>query len=300
MKSLNTHKRILVIAIFASIMVFESSCSKNGSGGDDLGSGFSKYSKIKVDPVAMTAMLYQGILGRTPDFPGSNGYRDYIARKGLDGVRDSGIDIAKSYEFKSITLPHYGADGVLKNMTQAFLKADPTNSDRSKFLSLISTNKAYSVAKSLLTDNRFYDRLLREQQTVVPGPSPAPVPIIVGGSCSLPAMPDNGNCPRSSGGFLPDVEAAIDATIQQHPEYFNLNDSIYTGTYRLVDIHGYVDSVVLNLQLKGYCAATDSAYEEIGVKNTNGFNEQYRIYTSAGYMRRGDGSYRSTCYPAAF
>jgi hypothetical protein len=48
----------------------------------------------------------------------------------------------------------------------------------------------------------------------------------------------------------------------------------------------------------GYCAFYDG--EEMAVKNTNKFNDQYDISTSSGYIRRGDGSYRSTCWPAWF
>jgi hypothetical protein len=37
--------------------------------------------------------------------------------------------------------------------------------------------------------------------------------------------------------------------------------------------------------------------EEIALKNTNDFNEQYNIWTSGGYVRR---SYITTCFPAQF
>ena len=39
---------------------------------------------------------------------------------------------------------------------------------------------------------------------------------------------------------------------------------------------------------------------ELQVKNSNDFNDQYDIMISQGYVRRGAGSYRSTCSPAAF
>jgi hypothetical protein len=38
------------------------------------------------------------------------------------------------------------------------------------------------------------------------------------------------------------------------------------------------------------------------VKNTNTFSDQYDILAGEwpGFTRRGEGSYRTTCYPAAF
>jgi len=45
----------------------------------------------------------------------------------------------------------------------------------------------------------------------------------------------------------------------------------------------------------GVCAANNN--EEIQVKVSNDFNEQFNIWTSAGYTRR---SYISTCFPAQF
>ena len=48
----------------------------------------------------------------------------------------------------------------------------------------------------------------------------------------------------------------------------------------------------------GYCAFYDG--EELAIKNTNDFSEQYDISTSQGYVRQGDGSYRATCWPAWF
>jgi hypothetical protein len=48
----------------------------------------------------------------------------------------------------------------------------------------------------------------------------------------------------------------------------------------------------------GVCAIFDG--EEIGVKNTNAFNDQYDIHLASGHVRRGEGSYRATCTPAQF
>ena len=37
----------------------------------------------------------------------------------------------------------------------------------------------------------------------------------------------------------------------------------------------------------------------MAVKKENGFSDQYDILAGDGYTRRGEGSYRVTCYPAA-
>jgi hypothetical protein len=52
---------------------------------------------------------------------------------------------------------------------------------------------------------------------------------------------------------------------------------------------------VAAIQAQGICAKDDN--EEIAVKNSNAFNEQYNIWTSGGYVRR---SYITTCFPAQF
>jgi len=52
------------------------------------------------------------------------------------------------------------------------------------------------------------------------------------------------------------------------------------------------------LVAKGYCALFDG--EEIAVKRTNEFSEQYDVNHSDRYLRTGPGSYRGSCYPAAF
>jgi len=46
--------------------------------------------------------------------------------------------------------------------------------------------------------------------------------------------------------------------------------------------------------------ATVDGGGEIAVKKTNEFNDQYHIMISDGHIRRGDASYRATCYPAWF
>jgi hypothetical protein len=135
--------------------------------------------------------------------------------------------------------------------------------------------------------------------TQTPTPAPAPPPVS-GQGCGLPkGAGDGNNCPRSGAAFLRDVELAIDRTIQQHPEMFDLNRSPGAGSYFIkVSRERYYAEIVRQLTAMGYCAIDDSA--ELAVKNTNAFNDQYRVDNSSGFIRRGDGAYRSTCRPAWF
>jgi hypothetical protein len=52
------------------------------------------------------------------------------------------------------------------------------------------------------------------------------------------------------------------------------------------------------LEERGLCSAWDG--EELAVKNTNDWNDQYDILTAELFLRRQEGAYRSTCYPAWF
>ena len=50
---------------------------------------------------------------------------------------------------------------------------------------------------------------------------------------------------------------------------------------------------------RGYCAIHDG--EELAIKKgSNTFSEQYDVDIAEKYVRRGPGTYRVSCYPAAF
>jgi hypothetical protein len=76
----------------------------------------------------------------------------------------------------------------------------------------------------------------------------------------------------------------------QRPEIFDGD--------RILDDPAYHAGVARLLTTAGRCARFDG--QEIAVKSSNDFSEQYRILLSSGLVRRGEGSFRSTCYPAAF
>ena len=140
--------------------------------------------------------------------------------------------------------------------------------------------------------------------TATPGgggtPTPAPQPTPNTQSCGLPPGTGSGNsCPFEHARFQDDVERAIDNTIRDYPSLFDMRDSrCPQGCPRVLNTDGYWAAVTSEIQRLGYCATNDG--EELAVKDTNAWNDQYDIISGDGYIRRGTGSYRSTRYPAWF
>ena len=118
--------------------------------------------------------------------------------------------------------------------------------------------------------------------------------------CSLAASASIA-CTREASVFGQAVEAALDQMYKEHPEIFDFTDVQPGGDpnwYRVRDEAAYSAGVVKILLSKGLCARWDG--EELNVKNNNVSSENYDILTAKGYVRRGEGSYRVTCYPAYF
>jgi hypothetical protein len=132
-----------------------------------------------------------------------------------------------------------------------------------------------------------------------PPPAPPPPPAQSQG-CGLP--PGNGpgtDCPRQSPSFLPAVESALTQLIAEEPGVFDKSEIQGCGTcYKVVKVQRYITRMPELMEQRGLCAMYDG--EELAVKNSNSFNDQYDILTSGMYIRRDQGSYRSTCYPAWF
>ncbi len=99
--------------------------------------------------------------------------------------------------------------------------------------------------------------------------------------------------------YILDVDRAILQVSRDHPEVFDFN-SVQPGTdwFKIVDGDRYLTLVVEKMNSYGYCSIYDG--EELAVKGENSFNEQFDIWAGDGFVRRGEGSYRSTCYPATF
>ena len=129
-------------------------------------------------------------------------------------------------------------------------------------------------------------------------PTPAP-PLHPTPNCQL-APSRSLTCTRElPARFIADVDRAILQVAREHPEVFDFN-RVQTGTdwFKIVDFDRYFTLVTQTVRSYGYCAIYDG--EELALKTDNGFNEQYDIFAGDGFIRRGEGSYRSTCYPATF
>jgi hypothetical protein len=134
-------------------------------------------------------------------------------------------------------------------------------------------------------------------QPNTPTPTPAPPS---SNSCGLPAGTGSGNnCPYERASFQDAVEQAIDNAIRNNPSIFDMRDNTCPqGCPRVLNSDAYWNAVTREIQRLGYCATNDG--EELAVKNTNAWNDQYDIIAGSGYVRRGAGAYRSTCHPAWF
>jgi hypothetical protein len=69
-------------------------------------------------------------------------------------------------------------------------------------------------------------------------------------------------------------------------------------SYKVLDRRAYTVAVVDNIHAQGFYAVDQK--EEIAVKRTQEFQEQYNVWTSDGYVRSGPGAYVTTCRPAQF
>ncbi|HET9316282.1 MAG TPA: hypothetical protein VFQ51_11880, partial [Vicinamibacteria bacterium] len=133
---------------------------------------------------------------------------------------------------------------------------------------------------------------------VQPTPTPTPSSGPTASSCPLGKGTVDTQCSRSTPSFLAEVDAAIDQLVQEKPEIFDTRDLAGPREYKVKDADAYYKGVAAILRTKGFCSDYDLV--ELQVKSTNDFNDQYDILISQGYVRRGAGSYRNTCSPAAF
>jgi hypothetical protein len=126
---------------------------------------------------------------------------------------------------------------------------------------------------------------------VVPAPTPAvvstPEPPLAASCERLPLGTADAPCRGESASFLAEVSDAIDTLKNQHPEYFRGNT--------VLNLPGYYVGLIRILDREGLCAAYDG--EELAVKNSNDFSDQYKVLTSWNEIRR---SYMVTCTPAVF
>jgi hypothetical protein len=131
-----------------------------------------------------------------------------------------------------------------------------------------------------------------------PPPSPPVVEEAAPRGCGLPPGGPFQRCARELPFFNFEINEAIARVENELPELFDFNDWQGGLSYRVLDRVRYHEEVVARLEDMGFCAVWDG--EEVGVKNSNAFNEQYQVMSSLGYVRWGGGAYRSTCFPSWF
>lgn len=155
-----------------------------------------------------------------------------------------------------------------------------------------------------------------EGRAVVASPAPSPAPSGAPTASPSPALPTvpglpgvsaacplgkgtvEASCDRGAALLLDTVDLAIGKAVAEKPALFDFTSVVGEGGYKVLDYDGFLAAVITNLQGMGYCAGYD--LKELQVKNSNDYSEQYDIVLSSGHIRRGTGSYRATCVPAAF
>lgn len=131
-------------------------------------------------------------------------------------------------------------------------------------------------------------------------PSPAaPEPPKAAGCGVGPGSGSGHGCPRQSPSFLKEVESAMDQLVSEEPGLFDTRKTRGCGNcYLVLNPTRYVNRMAELMAQRSLCGHYDG--EELAVKVSNAFNDQYDILTADSFIRRQLGSYRSTCYPAWF
>ena len=124
-----------------------------------------------------------------------------------------------------------------------------------------------------------------------PGSSPAASPATSPNSstCSLAAMPEGSPCRAEAPSFQAQVEAAQADVLRTRPDLFEGG--------RVRSEAAYDQEVARVLRTRGLCATQGGPKDEVAVKTTNDWNDQYDIVLSSGQTWS---SYQVTCRPARF
>ncbi len=124
--------------------------------------------------------------------------------------------------------------------------------------------------------------------TPAPPTGPTPDPPLSASCERLPLGSPTYTCRDDAARLESEVMRAIDTLKREHPEYFK-GDTILNGP-------GYYTGLIRVLDRDDdLCAFFDG--QELAVKRTNNFSEQYRLQTSWRTIRR---AYMGVCYPAWF
>jgi len=132
-----------------------------------------------------------------------------------------------------------------------------------------------------------------------PTPSPTPTPSPAN-NCTLPPKPECGAAEGPAGvwGCCTAERSSFDDVVESAIQQFQvLRPDLFDGE-KVKNEDAYVQGVAGVLNSMGYCASQGGPADEIGIKNSNGFNDQYDIHLSNGYIRHH--GYQVTCRPARF
>lgn len=136
-----------------------------------------------------------------------------------------------------------------------------------------------------------------------PSPTTISTPTPQANACPLGAGDASAACAEGLPQLATAVEAAIDTLVRERPELFNTSEEVTpnTGQYRVLDPDAYLDGLVTRLRSQGLCAERLLLNpENIVVKGSNQFSEEWDVLTSSRFVRRGRYAYKATCTPAAF
>jgi hypothetical protein len=127
--------------------------------------------------------------------------------------------------------------------------------------------------------------------------TPLGTPLAAG--CGLGAGTGSGvGCPYNGASFVEVFDRAIEMAMQEHPTLFDLGSCHSPLSCLVPNPDLYQIELVNNLKRQGVCAIRDG--DEVAIKSSNDFSDQYQAVTSSGYSRFGIGAYRATCTPAWF
>jgi hypothetical protein len=130
-------------------------------------------------------------------------------------------------------------------------------------------------------------------------PTEPTAPPAVASSCPIGDGTLDTHCAAMPSAYVGAIDGAITALTRTRPEIFNLSEEAGPGQYRVMKLDAYIAGVVDELRKAGFCAEAPDL-QSVLIKKDNELSERYAIVTSAGFVRRGEGSYRESCRPAIF
>ena len=166
----------------------------------------------------------------------------------------------------------------------------------------VKSNNAFNDQYHLLTSRFIVNQNTASYEvTCYPAAFPSPLPGFAPSNpgCTLPSSREI-TCGHESSKYIGDIEASIDQVARQSPQVFDITDQRGSeGGFKIVDPNGFKSALISAMATRGYCGRHDGE-EFVFKKGTNQSSEHYDLESSQGYVRRGEGTYETTCYPAAF